>query len=93
MHYHELMNKHRQGGYAGLIGIMVSVAIIGLLFAKVYLTPNKQPDEVKKFQPNTASGTVPVTEIDQMNADVDAATAVQTKLNAHNKEVNSILGE
>lgn len=92
MHYHEVMLR-KQGGYAGLIGIMVSVAIIGFLFAKVYLIPNKQPDEVQKFQPNTASGTVPMTEIDQMHADVDAATAVQTKLNAHNKEVNSILGE
>lgn len=87
------MNLRTQGGYAGLIGIMVSVVIIGLLFAKVYLTPSKQPDEIKKFQPNTASNTVPTTEIDQMHVDVDAATQVQSKLNTHNKEVNSILGE
>ncbi len=87
------MKKLYSSGYAGLIGIMVSVAIIGLFFAKVYLTPNKQPDEVKKFQPNTASGTVPRTEIDQMHADVDAATRVQAKINDHNKEVNGIFGE
>lgn len=87
------MKQEYQGGYAGMIGLMIGVAIMAFLFAKVYLTPKEQPAELKAAQPLTASGTMPVTEIEQMHADVDAANATRELLNKQNEATNQIILE
>lgn len=76
-----------------MIGLLVGVAIIALLFAKVYLTPNERSAEMKAAQPLTASGTVATTEIEQMHADVDAANATRDVLNKHNEATNQVMQE
>ena len=76
-----------------MIGLLIGVAIMALLFAKVYLTPKEQPAELKAAQPLTASGTVPATEIEQMHADVDAANATRDLLNKQNEATNNIILE
>ena len=78
------MRHGREGGYVGLIALIISVAIIGLLFARMYLEPKGNPNA--EFQPLTASGTVPQTGMDQMHADVDAANAIKDELNKKNAE-------
>ena len=85
------MKRSTQSGYAGLIVIILSVAIMVALFVKVYLTPTAQEPTVAEFQPNTASGTVPTTEYQRMHADVDAANAIKNQLNVQNQETARIL--
>ena len=80
------MKHTHRGGYAGLVTLLVSVAIIAMMFAGMYLNPKKEANPNAEFQPMTASGTVPQTGMEQMHADVDAATAVQEELNRKNKE-------
>lgn len=80
-----------QGGYAGLVMLLISVAIIGLVFVKVYLTPQKQSEDMRTAQPLSASGTVPQTEIGRMHADVDAANVMRDTLNAQNQATNAEL--
>ena len=75
-----------------MLVVIVSVAILALLYTKVYLTP-KPPPAPDSFQPMTASGTPATTEMQQMHADVDAAKAIQQKINLHNTETNAALGE
>lgn len=86
------MQKNREGGYLGLIALMVTVAIIGLLYTKTYFTPQPSPT-TDPFQPLSASGTPARTGFGEAHADVDAATAVQKKLNEHNAETNAALFE
>ena len=81
------------GGYIGLVALLVSVAIIGFLFIKVYLTPRVMTSDEAAIMPHNASATLERTEIEQMHADVDAAKAVQERLNQHNTETNAVLGE
>jgi peptidoglycan hydrolase CwlO-like protein len=69
----------------GLIALIISVAIIALLFTDMYLSPKKD-SPATEFQPLTASGTEASTGIEQMHADVDAAKKVQEDLNKQNAE-------
>ncbi len=88
------MRKNFHSGYAGLIVIILSVAIMVLLYVKFYFTPrdmSQTPEAI--FQPQTASGTAPVTQYEALHADVDAAKAVQEKLNERNRAINNTLGE
>jgi hypothetical protein len=87
------MKRTQEGGYVGLVVLMVSVTIVALLFARVYLTPHEMSEEEKAIQPLSASGTAPSTEIQQMHADVDAANAIREKLNVQNEETNKIMQE
>ena len=80
------MERTYRGGYAGLVTLLVSVAIIAMVFAGMYLNPEKVANPNAEFQPMTASGTVPQSGMEQMHADVDAAKAVQEELNHKNKE-------
>ncbi len=86
------MLNNKQGGYIGIIVLVVSLAIIGLLYAKTYFAP-KAPPPPDSFLPMTASGTPASTGFEQARAEVDAAKAVQLKLNNHNAETNAALGE
>ena len=87
------MKQDTQSGYAGLIVIILSVAIMATLFVKVYFTPTVQTPEIASFQPNTASGTPPTTEFERMHANVDAANAVRDQLNIKNQETARMLNE
>ena len=82
------MKRPQHGGYIGLVTLIVSVAIIALLFARMYLYP-KEENPNAEFQPLTASGTVPGTGIEEMHADVDAANAVKVQLNKQNAETQA----
>lgn len=86
------MRNNKQGGYVGIIVLVISLAIIGLLYAKTYFAP-KAPPPADSFLPMTASGTPATTGFEQAHADVDAAKAVQAILNKHNAETNKALGE
>ncbi len=78
----------------GLIVILVSVCIMAFLYGKLYLTPRDSSSSPQsEFQPQTASGTAPQTEYQAMHANIDAATAVQMKLNERNQETNTLLNE
>ena len=79
------MKRTYSGGYAGLVTLLVSVAIIALMFVGMYFNPKKEPNQSAEFQPMTASGTVAQSGMEQMHADVDAAKAVQEELNRKNK--------
>jgi hypothetical protein len=87
------MEYRKEGGYVGLIMLVVSVAIIALAFTKVYLTPHAQPAELRAVQPQSASGTMPTTEIEQMHADVDAANSARELLNKHNQDTSAAYRE
>ncbi len=84
------MQRSYQGGYLGLIALIISVAIIGLLFTRMYLEPGRDKTNPNaEFQPLTASGTVPQTGMEQMHADVDAANAAKIELNKKNAETQA----
>lgn len=87
------MKHNTQSGYIGLIVIILSVAILAILYTKVYFTPTIQEPTVASFQPNTASGTVPTTEYQRMHADVDAASAIRNQLNVQNQETARMLND
>ena len=76
-----------------MIVVIVSVAIMGLLYQRIYLTPDKEDAVISEFQPLSASGTMPTTGIDRLHADVDAAKAVQVMLNQKNSETTKAMGE
>ncbi len=86
------MKHTAHSGYIGMIGLLVSIAIIALLFTGEYFSP-RQTDALQEVQPKTASGTIPLTEVGQMHADVDAANALRDTLNAKNKETNALMVE
>jgi len=86
------MQKNSEGGYLPLIALMVIVAIIGLLYTKIYFTP-QLPPATDSFQPLSASGTPARTGFERAHADVDAAKVVQKKLNERNAETNAALFE
>ncbi len=85
------MRRSYRGGYVGLIALIISVAIIGLLFTRTYLDQrhDKRDNPNAEFQPLTASGTVPESKMEQMHADVDAANAVRDELNRRNAETKA----
>ena len=86
------MRRRIEGGYAGLIALMVTALLVALLFVRFYLTP-REDAAMAEVQPTSASGTVPSTEIGKMRADIDAANALKEKLDADNRAVNAALGE
>jgi hypothetical protein len=81
-------SKKRNGGYAGLMLIVLGAGIVVLLFTKLYLSPQKQTDAQAEFQATNASGTVPTTEFGRARANEDAARAVAEKLNEQGKATN-----
>lgn len=85
--------KRKTGGYIGLIGLMIGIAVIALLFTKTYLSPRPESEEEGSAQPLSASGTVPTTQIGQMHADVDAANATREMLNRQQRTINASLAE
>ena len=88
-----MIRSRTQQGSIGLIALLVSIAILALLFSKTYFEKPVESPEMKEIQPLTASGTEAQTNIEQMHADVDAARAIQVKLNQHGEEINAVLGE
>jgi hypothetical protein len=56
------------------------------------LTPSAD-EQLSEVRQEISTGTPATTEIGRARADIEAAQAVQSRLNEHNKEVNSILGE
>lgn len=87
------MNGNTQRGSIGLIVLLVSVAIMAILFVKTYFAAPSVSPEMKEVQPLTASGTPAQTNIEQMHADLDAARAIREKLNTHGEDITSVLGE
>lgn len=85
--------KRKTGGYIGLIGLMIGIAVIALLFTKTYLSPRPESEEEGSAQPLSASGTAPTTQIGQMHADVDAANATREMLNRQQRTINASLAE
>lgn len=85
-------SKH-EGGYAGIIALLLSALIVALIFTKLYLTRNVDSTEMSSLQPATASGTVPSTELERMRADVDAASALKAKLDAENRATDAAIFE
>lgn len=90
-----LHENSREGGYAGLVVLLVSVVIVAFLFVRVYLTPNKTEnvDQAGVRQEIHASTTAPTTEVGRLRADIDAANAARDLLNARSKETNALLEE
>lgn len=85
----------RNGGYVGLVVLLFSLAIITLLFVKLYFRENPidEDAEIRTIQPLSASGTTPATKAGQMRADIDAAAEAQQILNMHNSTVMGTLDE
>ena len=85
------MRRSYRGGYVGLIALIISVAIIGLLFTRTYLDQKRdtQDNPNAEFQPLTASGTVAESGMEQMHADVDAAHAVRDELSRRSRETQA----
>lgn len=75
----------RNGGYAGLLLLVLGVGLTVMLFAKLYLSPQKHNEAQTEFQATTASGTIPATEFGRMRANEDAARAMAEKLNEHGR--------
>ena len=86
------MKKHRthQGGYIGLIVLVVSVAIIAILFSRMYFTKEKQSEEESLIQPQTASGTAPTTKIESYHADINAAGNLKKILDEKSRATDTI---
>jgi hypothetical protein len=104
------------GGYVGMLALVVVIGIVCLLFARQYFAPlPTPPPELPTSQvpqsanssatttatsavdtpivPLTASGTPAKSQIEQYHADVDAAKAIQQKLNAKNAETNAEMAQ
>lgn len=86
-------------GYVGLISILVSVALMALLFTYMYLKPhpdvadNPSDQEMQSAQqalPETATAT---TQMDQLHGDINAAGDVQGKANLYNDSINKAMME
>ncbi len=74
------MDKNTQRGYMGLyIGILFSALIMGLMFVLWSKTSSVGIDD--DLQPNNIDGFVPENKIEQYQADIDAAEAVQDIIN------------
>jgi hypothetical protein len=85
------MNTTSKGSLT-LIVLLFGVFIMGLLFVRMYVTPNPSL-EMQELQPNTASGTPPTTAIGAAHADVDAARAVRGGLEEYDSELSRALEE
>ena len=83
--------KQRNGGYVGLIILIVSIAIVVFLFARTYLTPTPEP--VINESGTAIVTTTTQTGIEAAHINIDAAKRAQEKLNEQNKELNKALGE
>jgi hypothetical protein len=67
-----------EGGYVDLlIGILITVLVIGFLYVRWWSAPTNIPQPEESFQPLTASGTVPTNQYEKYQADIDAAEALQ----------------
>ena len=77
-----------QGGYIGLLGILIGASILVFVMVKVYLTPSKA---VSELQPNNADGTVPTTQFERNRATIDKVTDITNKQNEQAAETNRLL--
>jgi len=77
------LRKKMNGGYVGLMLLVLGAGITVLIFTKLYLSPQKQTAAETEFQATNASGTIPATEYGRMRANEDAARAVADTLSAH----------
>ena len=82
----------REKGAASLIALLIGVLLMAFLFVQYYLAPIDDVGSAA-YQPMTASGTAPKTEIERAQADIDAAKALQTQMNLRNEEMGRILEE
>jgi hypothetical protein len=84
------MHNARNGGYIGLVMLLVSVAIIGFLFLRTYLTPTPVPVVEERSGDLTTTTT---DAIDAYHADIDSATKIRAAANQYDKALNSSLGQ
>ena len=81
-----------KGSTLSLVALLLSVAIIALLFTKEYLEP--RPDaQMTEVRAEISTGTPPTTSLGAARADIESAKAIQTQLNLHNMDINNTLGE
>jgi hypothetical protein len=83
------MRQKSEYGYIGtLVGILVTLFTVALLFVFWFDQPITNVSEnTESVQPQTASGTAPVTRREAYQADIDAAKAIQSTVTTENDAV------
>jgi hypothetical protein len=88
------MDTDSQHGYVGTVVLLVSVAILAIVWVRWYTAPSPtQPTPESSLQPNMASGSVPVNQLERYRADIDAAKAVQGKVDVQTATYQQDLGQ
>jgi hypothetical protein len=86
------LSKRKQGGYVDLlIGVLVTAFIIGFLYVRWWSAPLTVPQPEESVQPLTASGTVPTTQYEKYQADLDAAEALQDSVDVNTSKLENAL--
>jgi len=87
--YTIVMNRAtKQSGYIGLLGLLISGAILIFIMFKVYLTPSKT---ISDLQPTKSDGTIPTNQFERNQATIDRTKAITTDAKAKADETNRII--
>jgi hypothetical protein len=79
------MNRAQPGGYVGLIGLLILVAIVGFLFSRTDLLSPK-PASVSPGTPDGMQGSV---QMEQTQTPIDAANAAKARIESNYEEVRT----
>ena len=83
-----------QGGYVGLIAIIIGTAIMLFLFVRIYFTPSKNIDSAKtELQPENVNKVTPTTEFGRLRPGVNAANDIANEAKKKAEETNLLMDD
>jgi ribosomal protein L9 len=82
--------KNLDGGYVGLVVILIATAILAFLYIRTYLSPT-QTQVVNST--GSIETTTTATALESAHQNLETARAMQEKMNQQNQEMSRALGE
>ena len=77
-----------QGGYIGVLAVIIGTSVMLFLFVKVYLTPSTA---VSELQPTNADGVIHATEYERKRATIDKVNTIADQQKERAEETNSMM--
>ena len=83
-----------QGGYVGLVAILIGIGIMLFLFVKIYFSPSKNINSIQTGpQLENTNGVIPTTEDGRLHSGIEAASDTANEAKKKAEKTNRLMDD